>query len=92
MNRIGITQRVDVVQRYGERRDCLDQRWSDFVLQLGYIPMPLPNIASEKVAQLVEALELSAVILSGGNSIACLDTEAHDAAPERDAFENALTN
>jgi gamma-glutamyl-gamma-aminobutyrate hydrolase PuuD len=90
MNRIGITQRVDIVKHYGERRDCLDQRWSELILQMGYIPVPLPNIAPEKVAQLVEALQISAVILSGGNSIACLNTEAQDAAPERDAFENAL--
>jgi gamma-glutamyl-gamma-aminobutyrate hydrolase PuuD len=90
MNRIGITQRVEVVPHYGERRDCLDQRWSDLVLKLGYLPIPLPNIAPENVAKLVESLQISAVILSGGNSIACLNPETSDAAPERDAFENAL--
>ncbi|MCB1679473.1 MAG: type 1 glutamine amidotransferase [Halioglobus sp.] len=90
MNRIGITQRVEVVRHYGERRDCLDQRWSEFILRLECIPIPLPNIASGMVPQLIEALQIGAVILSGGNSIASLDSQAEDAAPERDAFENAL--
>ena len=29
MKRIGLTQRVDLVHEYNERRDSLDQRWSD---------------------------------------------------------------
>lgn len=90
MKRIGITQRVERVKHYDERRDCLDQRWSELVLEMGFFPVPLPNIAEEKAAQLIEALQINAIILSGGNSIACLDAGAPDAAPERDAFENAL--
>jgi gamma-glutamyl-gamma-aminobutyrate hydrolase PuuD len=90
VKRIGITQRVDVVEHYEERRDCLDQRWSKFIFQMGYVPVPLPNIEPEKATQLVEALQIRAVILSGGNSIASLNTTAFDAAPERDAFEYAL--
>lgn len=90
MKRIGITQRVETVPHYHERRDCLDQRWSELILGMGDFPVPLPNIVPEKASQLVEALQIDAVFLSGGNSIACLDPKASDAAPERDAFENAL--
>lgn len=90
MKRIGITQRVEIVKSYGERRDCLDQQWSNFVTQLDYIPVPLPNVTTDWAGQLVNALQLDAIILSGGNSIASLNPEAPDAAPERDNFEMAL--
>jgi len=90
MKRIGITQRVELVQNYSERRDCLDQRWSAFVWELGYISLPLPNILPDQVVKLLDTLNLDAVLLSGGNSITSLDPSAHDIAPERDAFESAL--
>lgn len=90
MKRLGISQRVEHVRSYSERRDCLDQRWYDFALQLGYFPLPLPNITVDLVSKLLDDLDLDAVLLSGGNSIACLDPSADDAAPERDAFESAL--
>ncbi|MFA0113365.1 type 1 glutamine amidotransferase [Vibrio sp. 10N.261.46.E11] len=89
MKKVGITQRVEVVPHYLERRDCLDQRWSDFALALGFIPIPLPNLPTEAVNDMVEALALDAVILSGGNSLTLLG-EAQDVAPERDGFELAL--
>ena len=90
MNRIGITQRVENIQSYSERRDCLDQRWSSFAFELGYLPVPLPNITADKVTRLLDALSLDAILLSGGNSITSLDPSASDIAPERDAFELAL--
>ena len=90
MKRIGITQRVEIIERYHERRDCLDQRWSDLCFALECLPCPLPNTVPENVPALLDALNLDAVILSGGNSIACLDPAAPHAAPERDAFEASL--
>jgi N5-(cytidine 5'-diphosphoramidyl)-L-glutamine hydrolase len=90
LKRIGITQRVEIVKHYDERRDCLDQQWSKFVIQLGYIPVPLPNVAAEMAEQLIKALQLDGLILSGGNSIASLSPQSPDAAPERDNFEKAL--
>jgi gamma-glutamyl-gamma-aminobutyrate hydrolase PuuD len=90
MNRIGVTQRVECVKNYAERRDCLDQRWSAFVFALGCVPLPMSNLSPEKVPQLLDAFSLDAVLLSGGNSIAHLNPTADDAAPERDAFESAL--
>ena len=33
MKRIGITQRVDLIHSYSERRDALDQRWVTFLPQ-----------------------------------------------------------
>jgi len=87
---LGITQRVDVIKIYGERRDCLDQRWSDLALHLNYLPVALPNISTDKVESLIDALGLDAIIFSGGNTIASLDPLASDASPERDEFEYEL--
>jgi N5-(cytidine 5'-diphosphoramidyl)-L-glutamine hydrolase len=92
VKRIGITQRVEQIPNYSERRDCLDQRWSVFVWELECIPIPLPNCSPSQVPHLLDELQLDAVILSGGNSIASLDNSATDAAPERDAFESILLN
>lgn len=90
MKRIGITQRVESIETYKEKRDCLDQRWFSLVLALNCIPVPLPNIEPEYVSQLLDALQLQGVIFSGGNTLTEVDKAAPDAAPERDNFEAAL--
>ncbi len=90
MKRIGISHRVDVIQSYGERRDSVDQRWYKLMLSLGWLPVPLANIPAHHVEELMRALDLSGVILSGGNSITDLNPDAGDIAPERDQFEHAL--
>ena len=90
MKRLGITQRVEVIKKYDERRNGLDQRWSLFTNQLGYFPIPLANVQAELVPDYVEALNLDGLLLSGGNSIASVCPSAKDAAPERDIFELAI--
>ena len=90
MKLIGITQRVDNIEHYSERRDCLDQKWSDFVYELGYIAIPLPNLPKNKALMLLDRLHLDAILLSGGNSICELNPLAEDVAPERDEFEKTL--
>jgi len=88
VKRIGLTQRVDVVPAYGERRDALDQQWARLLGEAGAIPVPLANLSADADA-LVDALGLAGVILTGGNDLAALP-EAASAAPERDAFERHL--
>lgn len=90
MKLIGITQRVDNIEHYSERRDCLDQKWSDFVYELGYIAIPLPNVSTNIALMLLDDLHLDAILLSGGNSICEFNPLAKDAAPERDEFERTL--
>jgi len=90
MKRIGITQHVENIITHKERRDCIDQRWSVLVNNLGYFPIPLSNINEKSVGKLVDILQLDAIILSGGNSITVLDPSATDVAPERDFFEQEL--
>ena len=85
MKTIVFTQRVEVIASYNERRDCADQRISEFIAACGYLPVPLPNNASLAV-QLVEALAPAGIILTGGNSLVKYGGNA----PERDATDASL--
>ena len=75
---IGVTQRVDKVEPYGEWRDALDQRLIDWVVQSDFVPVPIPNtlisMVSPKSPQLtlehwLNTLKINAILLSGGNDI-----------------------
>lgn len=85
MTRIGLTQRVEVIEDYGERRDCLDQAWTSTLA--AYDPVPLPNCIDDVEGYLGD-LELEGLILTSGNDLASLD-DPDDPAPERDRFEEA---
>lgn len=86
--RIGITQRVELIESYGERRDCLDQEWTPLLFQLGLIPVPIPN-RTEDPGALCEALGIEGLIFSGGNDLAGVEGGSNTA-PERDACEAKL--
>ncbi len=90
MKRIGLTQRVDIITDYGERRDALDQKWYLLLLEMNMMPVPLPNLSPSLVPVMLEELQLEGIIFTGGNSLCHLDEIAKDRAPERDAFELAL--
>ncbi len=85
MLRIGITQRVEVVTAYQERRDCLDQRWGDLLGRVGMFCVPLAN-RPDAAHSYLDALNLDGLILSGGNNLGVLGKVA-GVAEERDAFE-----
>jgi putative glutamine amidotransferase len=91
MQRIGLTQRVEVIQgRTGptERREALDQRWHGLLGEMGALAVPLPN-GPALAATLIDELGLNAIVLTGGNDIA-ETPEAANVAPERDNFERDL--
>jgi N5-(cytidine 5'-diphosphoramidyl)-L-glutamine hydrolase len=88
MRRIGLTQRVDVVSAYRERRDGLDQNWARLVSSLDLAPVPLCNEVSDPDRYL-EALGLSGIILTGGNDLSYVSPDV-GTAPERDRFEHHL--
>ncbi len=79
------TQRVEVVENYGERRDCADQNIPRFIEACGYLPVPLPNIWNV-VEMMIEQIRPSGIILTGGNSL----VEYGGDAPERDETENRI--
>ena len=88
MKILAISQRVESVQTYSEKRDCLDQRWTGLIHKLGFLPVPLSNLVSP--SEFVENITPSAIILSGGNNIAKVDKSALDISTERDEFEEKL--
>jgi gamma-glutamyl-gamma-aminobutyrate hydrolase PuuD len=87
LNRVAITQRVAVVPGHGERRDCLDQAWPQFLAACGLIPVIVPNIPQVALALCADD-EVGGLVLTGGNDLASLGGDA----PERDATENALVD
>ena len=86
--RIAVTQRVEVVASYGERRDCLDQQWALFLQGLGIAAVPVPN-SLPNAESWMEALGIDGLLLTGGNDLAAL-VGASRPAPERDRTESAL--
>ncbi|MDX1458855.1 MAG: gamma-glutamyl-gamma-aminobutyrate hydrolase family protein [Marinobacter sp.] len=86
--RIGITQRVEVIAAYGERRDCLDQQWFRLLEAMGLTAVPVPNSLTDPDSWLA-AMALDGFVLSGGNDLAQLP-DAANAAPERDATERRI--
>lgn len=83
MKIIAISQRVDTANHVGERRDALDQRWWQLMVELGCVlPMILPNnvILAE---QLLETIPVNGILLTGGNSLVALEGDA----PERDQLD-----
>lgn len=85
MKPILYTQRVEIVQNYGERRDCADQKIADFLSECGFLPVALPN-HKELALQIVGELQPAGIVLTGGNSLVKYGGDA----PERDEMEHAL--
>jgi N5-(cytidine 5'-diphosphoramidyl)-L-glutamine hydrolase len=85
MKAVAITQRVSVVRASAERRDCLDQAWTQFLAACGLLPVLLPNVTDAALA-LCGGAGIAGLVLTGGNDLAVLGGDA----PERDAVENAL--
>ena len=88
MTRVGVTMRVHVPDGRAERWDCLDQALPKLLYDAGLFPLPIPNVI-DRVPEFVEALEIDALLLSGGNDLATVNA-GRDTAPERDRLEAAL--
>lgn len=79
------TQRVDVVESYGERRDCADQNIPRFIEACGYLPVPMPNVGNI-AEKMIEQIQPSGIVLTGGNSLVRYGGNA----PERDKTEKKI--
>lgn len=79
------TQRVEIIEAYGERRDCADQRIGDFIASCGFLPVALPN-HPQRAEKIVCALQPAGIVLTGGNSLVKYGGNA----PERDATDHRL--
>jgi N5-(cytidine 5'-diphosphoramidyl)-L-glutamine hydrolase len=87
MKTILITQRVHIIPSYQERRDCLDQRWFDFLSKISCYPILVPN-NSDILQLILNNNKIDGVILTGGNNLVSYGGDA----PERDHIENILIN
>lgn len=79
--RVALTQRVEVIENIGERRDALSQEWAVLAGACGFVPLILPNhmgIARQMLAETPP----DGMILTGGNDIG--------EASERDGLERFL--
>lgn len=85
MKCIAVSQRVDIVQPYGERRDALDQRWCRFLGCCGLTSINVPN-NSEYVKNIFDNIAIKGILLTGGNSMVNYGGDA----PERDETERFL--
>ena len=88
MKILAISQRVENITQYNEQRDCLDQKWTPFAHSLGFIAVPMPNLANP--ADIIITIKPAAIILSGGGGIVKLDPTTSDISPARDQFEQEL--
>ena len=88
MIKIGITQRVEVINSYNERRDCLDQAWSTLSEKIGILPIPIPNLLSNK-EDFFATMDLSGFILTGGNDLSSIP-KAKNSSIERDLTEQNI--
>ena len=87
MKHIAITQRVNIVDSYVERRDALDQRWINFFLSVNLLPILVPNNINY-IKKLVNDVRIDGVLLTGGENLAKYGGNV----PERDEVEFFLIN
>ncbi|MFF2886909.1 gamma-glutamyl-gamma-aminobutyrate hydrolase family protein [Paenibacillus sp. NPDC057967] len=85
MKRILISQRVDIIDDYGERRDALDQRWASFLRETGALPFPLPNDC-QSLPEILKMFPPDGILLTGGNN----PVKYGGNAPERDEIDAFL--
>ena len=74
-----------MIESYAERRNCADQRISDYIWKSGFIPVPSPN-DPEIAEELFKEIAPVAVVLTGGNSLVKYGGNA----PERDETDKRL--
>ncbi len=85
MKTIAFTQRVEIIESYGERRDCADQRISELLFCCGYVPIPLPNDI-KIINRIMQTTGINGIVLTGGNSLVKYGGNA----PERDKTDTFL--
>lgn len=87
MKIILISQRVEIIENIGERRDALSQEWAELAEKCGFILLPVPNDPKNTV-KIFENISPEGIILSGGNDLCRYGGNA----PERDETEKILIN
>ena len=79
--RFGISLRVELIEKYNEKRDVLSQEWTNFLQKLAITPILIPNTLDD-VKSYISDLGIDGIILSGGDNIGEF--------PERDKTEKQI--
>ncbi len=70
MNLVAISQRTDFYPGRDEIRDGLDQRLCEWLVEAGYLCVPVPNgLGSNGLRVWLSSVGPAAIVLSGGNNI-----------------------
>lgn len=79
--RIGISLRIERVEKYDEWRDTISQDWIKLLKKIDALPVLIPNTLDD-VKIFLEEMEVDGIILSGGDNIGDY--------PERDHTEEEI--
>jgi gamma-glutamyl-gamma-aminobutyrate hydrolase PuuD len=82
-NKIGVSLRVEFIEKHHEKRDVLSQDWTNFLEKNNSLPILIPNTLSN-VTEFLTEMQLNCIILSGGDNLGDF--------PERDKTENEIIN
>ena len=85
---LGVSQRVVVDEKTGERRDCLDQHWSQLLRNYGHFIIAIPN-DPQNLNFFLENIKVDGVVLTGGNDLSSL-SQGINMSIERDQTEIGL--
>lgn len=86
MTNIAITQRLLSLYDGQEIREALDIRWYDFIKACGFSLIPIS--IKQNLPQFLKKMEISGIILSGGNDLFSVNPEKVN--DMRDTFEKKL--
>ena len=81
LKKIGISLRVETIEKYDEKRDTISHDWINFFQKFNFIPILIPNNL-EDIEGYISELKLDGIILSGGDNLGEF--------PERDETESKV--
>ena len=79
--RFGISLRVELIEKYNEKRDTISQEWTIFLQNLAITPILIPNTLGD-VKSYISDVGIDGIILSGGDNVGQF--------PERDKTEKQI--
>ena len=77
----GISLRVELIEKYNEKRDTISQEWTIFLQNLAITPILIPNTLGD-VKSYISDVGIDGIILSGGDNVGQF--------PERDKTEKQI--